>query len=211
MMFPIIIENKISLEGYYIGLICNGEFNAIPDFKIGELFESFFDNINYNVVKEENATFVDFTGDATCDDEPCTILIRFKVNEEVSTITISNTHLQSLYAAAKEDDANRMSEADYEKFIKITDFIYDQFDLTFGNRILTQIDNLVPIFVACGGKKEDALDFLLSRKVIYKLEGRFEEYVKGALKELLVLIEKTYGASVLKRSEKTIQTLMRRL
>lgn len=23
----------------YIGLICNGEFNAIPDFKIGELFE----------------------------------------------------------------------------------------------------------------------------------------------------------------------------
>ena len=36
----------------YISLICNGEFNAIPDFKIGELFESFFDNINYNVVKE---------------------------------------------------------------------------------------------------------------------------------------------------------------
>ena len=34
----------------YIELICNGEFNAIPDFKIGELFESFFDNINYNVV-----------------------------------------------------------------------------------------------------------------------------------------------------------------
>ena len=135
----------------------------------------------------------------------------FKVSEEVSTITISNTHLQSLYASAKEDDANRMSEADYEKFTKVTDFIYEQFDLTFGNRILTQIDNLVPIFVACGGTKEDALDFLLSRKVIYKLEGRFEEYVKGALKELLALIEKTYGASVLKRSEKTIQSLMRRL
>ena len=26
----------------YIGLICNGEFNAIPNLKIGELFESFF-------------------------------------------------------------------------------------------------------------------------------------------------------------------------
>ena len=135
----------------------------------------------------------------------------FAVNEEVSTITISNSHLQSLYNAAKAEDANRMNDADYAKFTKITDYIYDQFDLTFGNRILTQIDNLVPIFVACGGTKEDALDFLLSRKVIYKLEGRFEEYVKGALKELLALIEKTYGASVLKRSEKTIKSLMRRL
>ena len=47
----------------YIGLICNGEFNAIRDFKIGELFESFFDNINYN-------------------EEPCTILIRFKIDND---------------------------------------------------------------------------------------------------------------------------------
>ncbi len=135
----------------------------------------------------------------------------FTVNEEVSTITIGNSYLQSLYKNAQSEDANRMNEADFAKFTKITDYIYEQFDLTFGNRILNQIENLVPIFVACGGTKEDALDFLLSRKVIYKLEGRFEEYVKGALKELLVLIEKTYGASVLKRSEKTIQSLMRRL
>ena len=106
---------------------------------------------------------------------------------------------------------NNLSEDELLIFSTGFDYIYDQFDLTFGNRILTQIDNLVPIFVACGGTKEDALDFLLSRKVIYKLEGRFEEYVKGALKELLALIEKTYGASVLKRSEKTIKSLMRRL
>ena len=59
--------------------------------------------------------------------------------------------------------------------------------------------------------QEEALDFLLSRKVISKIEGRFEEYVKNALRELLNLIHKTYGKDVLKRSEKTIQNLMRRL
>ena len=64
----------------YISLICNGEFNAVPGFPIGELFESFFDNINYNVVKDGKDTFVDFTGEATCDGEPCTILIRFEVD-----------------------------------------------------------------------------------------------------------------------------------
>lgn len=72
----------------YIALICNGEFNAIPDFKIGELFESFFDNINYNVIKENNKIYVDFTGEATCDDEPCKILIRFTVDENVEEFEI---------------------------------------------------------------------------------------------------------------------------
>ncbi len=66
----------------YIGLICNGEFNAIRDFKIGELFESFFDNINYNVLKEDEKVYVDFTGEAMCDEEPCTILIRFKIDND---------------------------------------------------------------------------------------------------------------------------------
>lgn len=72
----------------YIGLICNGEFNAIPDFKIGELFESFFDNINYNVVKEESKIYVDFTGGAMCDDKPCTIIIRFEVDKSAEEFEI---------------------------------------------------------------------------------------------------------------------------
>lgn len=135
----------------------------------------------------------------------------FEVKEEVSTITISKTHLDSLYLEAKEDLELQMNDEDFEKFTTITNFVNNQFDITFGNRILNQITTLVPIYVACGGKKEEALDFLLSRKIISQLEGRFEEYVKGALKELLVLIEKTYGANILKRSEKTIQSLIRRL
>lgn len=72
----------------YISLICNGEFNAIPNFPIGELFESFFDNINYNVLKEEKNIFVDFTGDAICDDEPCTILIRFRIEDSDESFEI---------------------------------------------------------------------------------------------------------------------------
>ena len=72
----------------YIGLICNGEFNAIPDFKIGELFESFFDNINYNVVKDSDKVYVDFTGEATCDNKPCTILIRFEVDKNAEEFEI---------------------------------------------------------------------------------------------------------------------------
>ena len=135
----------------------------------------------------------------------------FEVSEDVSTVNISKSHLHNLYANAHNTPEYQMTKDDFDKFTTITDYIYEQFDLTFGNRILNQISTLVPVFVACGGKKEDALDFLLSRKVIAKLEGRFEEYVKGALKETLSLLSKTYGEGVFKRSEKTIKALMRRL
>lgn len=135
----------------------------------------------------------------------------FNVNGDASTINLSRSALAKLYQEAKNSKSYQMTDNDYQKFQTISDYIYDQFDITFGNRILNQISELVPVFVSCGGTKEEALDFLLSRKVISKIEGRFEEYVKNALRELLNLIHKTYGKDVLKRSEKTIQNLMRRL
>lgn len=135
----------------------------------------------------------------------------FNVNGDASTINLSRSALAKLYQEAKNNKSYQMTDNDYQKFQTISDYIYDQFDITFGNRILNQISELVPVFVSCGGTKEEALDFLLSRKVISKIEGRFEEYVKNALRELLNLIHKTYGKDVLKRSEKTIQNLMRRL
>lgn len=135
----------------------------------------------------------------------------FNVNGDASTINLSRSALAKLYQEAKNNKSYQMTDNDYQKFQTISDYIYDQFGITFGNRILNQISELVPVFVSCGGTKEEALDFLLSRKVISKIEGRFEEYVKNALRELLNLIHKTYGKDVLKRSEKTIQNLMRRL
>ena len=137
--------------------------------------------------------------------------IPFEVKEEVSKIHISKTHLQHLYQEALNNPSYQMTKGDYDKFQTVCDFIYDKFDITFGNRILNQIAKLVPVFVASGGTKEDAIDFIVSRKIISKIEGRFEEYVKGALKDLLTLITKTYGIDVLYRSEKVIQSLIRRL
>lgn len=137
--------------------------------------------------------------------------VPFTVTEDVQPISLSHSKLSSLFNTALSNQSYHMNESDFAKFNEITDYINEEFSITFGNRILNQITNLVPVFVACGGTKEDALDFLLSRKVISKIEGRFEDYVKDALKGLLELINKTYGTSVLKRSEKTIKMLMRRL
>lgn len=81
----------------YIELICNGEFNAIPNFKIGELFESFFDNINYNVVKNQKNIYVDFTGEAVCDNKPCDVLIKFLIDDNVDEFEIDKVKVNKEY------------------------------------------------------------------------------------------------------------------
>ncbi len=64
----------------YIALICNGIFNSIPDITIGELFENFCDDVNYNVIINEYGKYVDFTGRCMFDDELSKLMIRFKVD-----------------------------------------------------------------------------------------------------------------------------------
>lgn len=137
--------------------------------------------------------------------------IPFEVNEDASPIQLSHSKFNQLLEEASTHKEYQLTEKDYENFQKVCDFIYEEFDITFGNRVMNQISLLVPTFMACGGKKEDALDFLLSRKIIVKLEGRFEEYIKGGLKQLLQLLEKTYGSHTFEKSEKAIHNLMRKL
>ena len=60
-------------------------------------------------------------------------------------------------------------------------------------------------------EKETAIDFMISKKLVSKIEGRFEEYVKTALKQLLDLIAKTYGEKVLPKTEKVINNILRTL
>lgn len=133
------------------------------------------------------------------------------VKGEVETIKLSNSKLESLYKSALKTKAYRLTKNDLIKFNKITDYIYDTFDVTFGNRILNQIETIVPVYVSAGGKKEEALDFILSRKIISKLDGRFEEYIKPSLRKLLELIHDTYGSDTLTLSEKAINNLIRKL
>ena len=75
----------------------------------------------------------------------------FEVSVETSRINLSKTKLHELYDQALSNKDLAMTKDDHKKFQIVTNYIYEEFDLTFGNRILTQIDTLVPVFMACGG------------------------------------------------------------
>ena len=227
-MFVLDEMNISRVEYYFADLLSVLEF-PIPDWKLKVM------NFPYDFVPpvklEDGYIQITpnsyFIGTANKDDSTFTITDKvydraitidfeqrntpFTVSEEAGTINLSCSRLQALYNEAIANEDNHMNQSDYKKFNRITDFVYNEFDIAIGNRIMAQVENLVPVYVACGGTKEEAVDFLLSRKLIAKIEGRFEEYVKGALKQLNALIEETYGAGVLKRCEQTIKSLMRRL
>lgn len=135
----------------------------------------------------------------------------FEVADDVRKIKLSFSHLTSLFEEAQSHDENKLTTKDRDNFKTITDFAYEKFDLTFGNRINNQINQLVPVFVECGGSKEDALDFMFSRKVVSKLTGRFEEYIKQGLLDLKALIRKVYGKTAFPLTNKEIDRLVRKL
>ncbi len=131
--------------------------------------------------------------------------------DKPATIKLTGTEFNKMLKDAANNQANRLTQKDIDNIDKIAEFVYDRFDVTVGNRILNQIENVVPVFVAAGGSKEDALDFMLCKKLLFKLEGRFEDYVKSALEELTELIGAVYGKGTLVRCERQLQKIMRTL
>jgi hypothetical protein len=58
----------------------------------------------------------------------------------------------------------------------LTSILQDRFDLGWGNRFERQALRFVPVYVAAGGRKEDALDHLLASRVFRrgKVTGRYD-------------------------------------
>lgn len=128
-----------------------------------------------------------------------------------SPINLSAEKLRELFDVAENDENNRLSSAETEKFLKICDFMKQSFNVSFGNRIMVQIESFVPIYVALGGSKEDALDFMFARKILRKVDGMFEDFVKDELINLTKLINSLYGKNVFKETEKLILKFTKRL
>ena len=93
----------------------------------------------------------------------------------------------------------------------LADFMYDIFDVSFGNRILNQIVKFVPVYVACGGTAAKALDLMFSRKVMRKLEGRFDDEMKDNLDKLEKLVLNMFGKKEFSETLEVIARLKRKM
>ena len=72
-------------------------------------------------------------------------------------------------------------------------YLIEHFHITFGNRIMKQIRCYIPVFVACGGDELEALDDILSKKVLRKLEMQNPIYLRNASAGLCAYFDELFG------------------
>ena len=67
----------------------------------------------------------------------------------------------------------------------------------------------IPVYISCGGDELDALDDILSKKVIRKLETQNPIYLRNAAEGLLTYIEELFGNDKMNLCKEHIQRLQR--
>ena len=72
-------------------------------------------------------------------------------------------------------------------------YLIDHFHITFGNRIMKQIRRYVPIYVGCGGQEIEALDDILAKKIMRKLEMQNPVHVKRSADDLCMYLDELFG------------------
>ena len=77
---------------------------------------------------------------------------------------------------------------------KLDEYMIDKFHITFGNRIMKQIRCYVAVYVACGGEELSAIDDIMSKKVMRKLESQNPVYVRKAAEGLCAYLDDLFGA-----------------
>ncbi|MCH5159572.1 MAG: AAA family ATPase [Clostridiales bacterium] len=111
--------------------------------------------------------------------------------EESATVALSYTKFQEMVAQAIKDyRPGAQFQADITAFDA---FLTDKFQMTYGNRIRRQIGDYVAVYVACGGSELEAIDDILAKKVLRKLEYRDLSRLRGEIDQLKSFIVNTFG------------------
>ena len=108
--------------------------------------------------------------------------------------------------AVKEYGVSRRNLSRLEELDK---YLIEHFHITFGNRIMKQIKTYIPVYVACGGRELDALDDILAKKVIRKLETQNPIYLRNSSEGLINFIDELFGADNMSICKDLIHRLQR--
>lgn len=110
---------------------------------------------------------------------------------DTEPVHITAKHLNDLFAEAIEN--NPVDPELLRKLSLVDEYLIKHFRLAFGNRIMKQLKAFVPIYVGCGGKEIDALDFILAKKVLRKFESLNLGVIRGEIDKFIKYLDKMFG------------------
>ena len=129
---------------------------------------------------------------------------------KISKVSIGVEELQNLFAEAIDNKDNQFNDDDMDRISQVDEFLKDM-GITFGNRIVSQMRDFVPVYVACGGTKNAAIDYMLTHKILRKLDERYEPYLVSKLESLGECLDDIYGEGCFKQSLEKIEKLKERI
>ena len=118
---------------------------------------------------------------------------------DTDPLPIKYSYLISLYDEAKAK--HPVSEENLMELDKLDRYLIDHFRLTFGNRIMRQIKDFVPCYVACGGTEIEGIDFMFAKKILRKFESLGLGFIRDELDGLITYLNDSYGEDNFKVSK----------
>lgn len=110
---------------------------------------------------------------------------------DTAGMPINMDYLSSLYEKAKKDYP--LSEEMLMQLDKLDSYLIEHFRLTFGNRILRQMKDFVPCYVACGGTEINGVDFMFAKKILRKFESLGLGFIRDEIDGLIDYLNHVFG------------------
>ncbi len=120
-------------------------------------------------------------------------------------IRVSTDHILKMFAEAKE--MYPISQDSLDKLEELNAYLIKNFRLAFGNRIMKQIRDYVPCFIACGGTEIQAVDFIVAKKVLRKFESLSLGFMKDELTKFNTYLDKLFGKNVMAICKEYVERL----
>lgn len=125
--------------------------------------------------------------------------------DPVPPVTISTDHLNALFDEAKA--RYQVSEEMLNRLEDMNAYLIKNFRLAFGNRIMKQIRDFVPCFLACGGTEIQAIDFIVAKKVLRKFESLSLGFMKDELTNFTKYLDRTFGYNEMRICKEYVEYL----
>lgn len=110
---------------------------------------------------------------------------------ETSTLSLSSKYLESLFDEAKKKYI--VSDENMKKLENMDNYVIEHFRIAFGNRIVKQLKEFVPVYVACGGTEIDGIDYIISHKILRKFEQLNLSYIRDEIPDFIKYLDKEFG------------------
>ena len=118
---------------------------------------------------------------------------------------ITAEHLEYLFQKAKVE--HPISDDTLDKMQKLDNYLLTRFKLSFGNRIMKQMYDFIPVYVACGGTELGGMDYIIARKVLKKFESMNVTFVRDEITGLINYIDKIFGKAEMEDSKSYLRRI----